>query len=244
MPEIRILNALSYIWLIVYLIVDIYYIRKYKRVLIENYTTAKALINYKWLMQLIVIIISISAITMIKDILKLGPSLEVLNTSRIIMLCGGVVFLCWLVLKALYAPKQFNGIDSNFQLIKNIVDNNPVLLKNNKSDEQLKKIIEFITENETYLDPSLTIQKLADQLHMPAKELSVLINHHLNKHFFDFINEFRIKKAMQILKDPLLKELTILEILYDVGFNSKSPFNTAFKKHTNMTPTQYRNNLH
>ena len=90
------------------------------------------------------------------------------------------------------------------------------------------------------MDPTLTMQKLAFQLNIPVRDLSILINHRINKHFFDFINEFRIKKAMQILKDPLSKNLTILEVLFDVGFNSKTPFNTAFKKYTKMTPTQYR----
>ena len=57
---------------------------------------------------------------------------------------------------------------------------------------------------------------------------------------FDFVNEFRIKEAMNILKDTSKSKLTILEILYEVGFNSKSSFNTAFKKHTGKTPTQHR----
>ena len=78
-------------------------------------------------------------------------------------------------------------------------------------------------------------------MHIYSYDLSVLINHHLNQHFFDFINEYRIQKAMQILKNPSKKKLTILEILYEVGFNSKSSFNTAFKKHTNQTPTEFRN---
>ena len=61
----------------------------------------------------------------------------------------------------------------------------------------------------------------------------------LSRHL-DFVNEFRIKEAKSILKDPSKKEFTVLEILYEVGFNSKSSFNTAFKKHTGLTPTQFR----
>lgn len=62
----------------------------------------------------------------------------------------------------------------------------------------------------------------------------------MDKHFFDFINEYRIEKAKKILKDPTQKELTILEILYQVGFNSKSSFSTSFKKYTGKTPTEFR----
>ncbi|UKB81285.1 helix-turn-helix domain-containing protein [Chryseobacterium sp. MEBOG07] len=101
---------------------------------------------------------------------------------------------------------------------------------------------EFMIKNEPYLDSSLTIQDLAEQLNMPVKDLSALINLYMNKHFFDFINEYRIEKAKEILKNPLQKELTILEILYEVGFNSKSSFSTSFKKYTGTTPTDFRKN--
>ena len=96
-------------------------------------------------------------------------------------------------------------------------------------------------EKEPYLEPSLTIQELANQIKMPTRELSILINHHINQHFFDFVNEYRIQKAMKILKSADQTKLTILEILYQVGFNSKSSFNTYFKKYTNLTPTDFRN---
>jgi AraC-like DNA-binding protein len=54
------------------------------------------------------------------------------------------------------------------------------------------------------------------------------------------VNEYRIKKAMEILRDPQHEKMTVLEVLYEVGFNSKSSFNTVFKKYTGKTPTQYR----
>jgi len=93
-----------------------------------------------------------------------------------------------------------------------------------------------------YLNPFLTVQELAEKVQIPAKDLSVLINSYMDKHFFDFVNEYRIEKAMEILKDPLQKDLTVLKILYQVGFNSKSSFNTSFKKYTGKTPTDFRKN--
>jgi AraC-like DNA-binding protein len=75
---------------------------------------------------------------------------------------------------------------------------------------------------------------------MNSRDLSVLINQNLHQHFFDFINEYRINAAKEILRNPSKKEFTILEILYEAGFNSKYSFNTAFKKHTGLTPTQFR----
>lgn len=71
----------------------------------------------------------------------------------------------------------------------------------------------------------------------------VLINHQLDQHFYDFVNTYRIENAMGILKDSSKSKVTALEILYEVGFNSKSSFNTAFKKHTGNTPTSLRKAL-
>jgi AraC-like DNA-binding protein len=81
---------------------------------------------------------------------------------------------------------------------------------------------------------------LSNQLGMKVRDLSILINHKLDQHFFDFVNQYRISKAMELLRDPQNTKMTVLEILYEVGFNSKSSFNTIFKKQTGQTPTQYR----
>ena len=84
------------------------------------------------------------------------------------------------------------------------------------------------------LDSSLSVYDLATQLDMRARDLSLLINHTLNQHFFDFVNHYRIQKAMELLGDPENGQVTVLEVLYEVGFNSKSSFNTVFKKQSKL----------
>lgn len=66
------------------------------------------------------------------------------------------------------------------------------------------------------------------------------IDHIMGLHLFDFVNEYRINYAKELLLDQKRQDLTVLEILYDAGFNSKSSFNTEFKKRTGVTPTEYR----
>lgn len=104
----------------------------------------------------------------------------------------------------------------------------------------IERIRGYMQEHEPYLEASLSIQDLSEQVDVPVRELSLLINHKLSQHFFDFVNEYRIKKAMSLLEDPTQRKTTVLEILYEVGFNSKSSFNTVFKKFTGQTPTEYR----
>jgi len=80
----------------------------------------------------------------------------------------------------------------------------------------------------------------AEKVSIPPYHLSQVINTCFNQNFFDFINSYRIKDSRRLLSEQDPDKKTIIEILYETGFNSKSVFNTAFKKHTGMTPSQFR----
>ena len=75
-------------------------------------------------------------------------------------------------------------------------------------------------------------------LDVPARELTALLNGHFKMNYYEFINNYRIKEAKQILKAD--KDQTISDVFLAVGFNSKSVFNTFSKKNTGMTPSEYR----
>ncbi|ELI6456014.1 AraC family transcriptional regulator, partial [Flavobacterium psychrophilum] len=154
---------------------------------------------------------------------------------------------CWYLFKALNNPHLFRNIDSKLKLVSDIVlevkNNNQVMAIEKEFNSTLLKLKNYMIEKKPFLNPSITIQNISDDINIPVRDLSLLINHKLGQHFFDFINTYRIEQAMIILKDSAKKDETILEILYEVGFNSKSSFNTAFKKHTGTTPTSYRKQL-
>ena len=96
-------------------------------------------------------------------------------------------------------------------------------------------------QNKPFLDPSLSLETLAKQINLPRNEVSLSINKIIGQHFFDFVNSYRINFAAKMLiTNDGQPQKTVLEILYEVGFNSKSSFNSAFKKHLLMTPSQYR----
>ena len=145
-------------------------------------------------------------------------------------------FISWLVIKALYAPKVFRGIDSSLTLVS--------FGSNKESELKLKKKIEalesYLNKHESYLNPDLTVSMLAEEMKIDTKELSQLINKNMGQNFYNLMNHYRIEKAKSILRDKSKKHLTVLEILYDVGYNSKSSFNQAFKKSTGETPSAYR----
>ena len=110
-----------------------------------------------------------------------------------------------------------------------------------RSERYLDKLINFMKQEQPFTDGDLTIQKLAERLAIPAHHLSQTINEGLGQTFSDFINSYRIEEAKRKLLDPALKHLSVLGIAEEVGFNSKSSFNAVFKKHTNMTPSEFRN---
>lgn len=77
----------------------------------------------------------------------------------------------------------------------------------------------------------MIIQDIFNDIEILTRELSLLINPKLGKRFFDFINIYHIENMMEILKGTIRIKVTIIEILYEVGFNSKSFFNATFKKY-------------
>jgi AraC-like DNA-binding protein len=109
-----------------------------------------------------------------------------------------------------------------------------------RSERYLDKLLNFMTSEKPFTDGDLTIQKLAEKLSIPAHHLSQTINERLGQTFSDFINSYRVEEAKKKLLDPAFKHLSVLGIAGEVGFNSKSSFNSVFKKHTNMTPSEFR----
>ena len=110
-----------------------------------------------------------------------------------------------------------------------------------RSQRYLKKLIAFMEAEKPYIDGSLTVQKLAEKLSIPPPHLSQTINEQLGQTFSDFLNCYRVEEAKKKLLDPAFRHFSVLGIAEDVGFNSKSSFNSVFKKHTNTTPSEFRN---
>lgn len=106
--------------------------------------------------------------------------------------------------------------------------------------EYAAKIDSIMRSQKTYLNPELTLDMLAESLSIPAKDLSMIINRHFNLNFYEFINGYRIEEVQKRLLDPVNKDKTITDIYLEVGFNSKSVFNTFFKKLVGQTPSEYR----
>jgi AraC-like DNA-binding protein len=98
----------------------------------------------------------------------------------------------------------------------------------------------FMDQQKPFLRFNLTLSELADSIGQKKRELSQFINTYHELTFQDYVNKYRVEEAKRLIKESRKTGKTILEIVYESGFNSKSAFNFAFKKHTRTTPTAYR----
>jgi len=152
-------------------------------------------------------------------------------------------FLFYIILLTYVIYSGYNGLkqDPLFDKIKinNInkiqEDNNPEYFK-----ELRTKLLIKMDEEKLFLNSSITIHSLANELNSNNKYVSQLINNDLSKNFVMFINEYRIREAKKLLLDEANSNITIESIGYDSGFKSKSAFNRVFKQFTSQTPTQFK----
>lgn len=109
-------------------------------------------------------------------------------------------------------------------------------------DSQLKRKLEnLIKEKNIYRKEGLTIGELAEIMAEQEYRIRRLINGELGfRNFNDFLNNYRVNEACEILRDPTQNRKTILEIAFSLGYQSIGPFNKAFKEMKDTTPTAYR----
>lgn len=129
---------------------------------------------------------------------------------------------------------QQNSKDEKTKTQKNTINND-------KLNEIVPKIIRLMEYDKLYQETELNLQQLADKLEVPGYQVSQALNEGMNKNFYDLINGYRVEEAKRLLLDPDNGNYTILSIGFEAGFNSKTTFNTVFKKFTGHTPTEFRN---
>ncbi len=106
----------------------------------------------------------------------------------------------------------------------------------------LQKLLQVMEAEKPYTDGELTLPKLAQRIGISPQHLSQILNEQRSQSFSDFVNSYCIAEAKRLLTDPAKKHYSILAIAEEVGFNSKSTFNAAFKKHAGTTPSDFRTN--
>lgn len=155
-----------------------------------------------------------------------------------VLLVIEVVALAVFINKALN-QKPLDKVDKGLPLASQTP--RAALLEQEKMSEIADKLEHCMTENALYLEDDLSLNKLSNAINEKENHISETLSQHLHTNFFQFVNRFRIEAAKEQLKD---RSKLITSVAYDVGFNSKSTFNTAFKKAVGHSPTAYRKQLY
>lgn len=114
-------------------------------------------------------------------------------------------------------------------------------------DDAIRRLLSrldcLMRQEKLYLDPNLSLPKLAAEMGCTVNHLSQAINAGHGASFFNFINHFRVADARKLLAQKDCRFPGVLDVALTVGFNSTSTFYTAFKKATGKTPARYRNEV-
>lgn len=113
-------------------------------------------------------------------------------------------------------------------------------LTDGAADELFEQLLRHMEFSRSYLKNDIRLDDLAKELDTSRHNLSQVINSHSGGNFFHFLNQRRIEEAKKMLLEQGKQKLTVIEVAYLVGFNTKAAFNKAFKKHTGKTPTAFR----
>lgn len=106
-----------------------------------------------------------------------------------------------------------------------------------------KEARDLMDKEKLYRNPDLTLPMLAKKLKLSANTLSQVLNGYCGQTFYNFVNSYRLEEVASMMRDPEFDDKSVLELLLEAGFKSKSTFNPVFKKWTGKTPSEYRKEI-
>jgi len=164
----------------------------------------------------------------------------------ILLMIISLVILCIYIYNK---PSLFNENTLLFAAQQSTIENHTefVIEESKESTDYLKKTISdlsllenLMSVSQAYRRKGYTLQLMAKELQIAPHVLSATLNAYYNQHFNDYVNAYRINYIIErIRSDKDWKKLSIEGLADEAGFASRTPFYTAFKKHTGLTPSAY-----
>lgn len=218
-------------------VICLFAIHNYKNIL-ESTQSKVEEISITWLNFLVVGFLTVTLIEFTLSsakVMNLAFNISV-NTFEVLGLTGYYVLFLFVNLLVFTSIRLF----SSFSKVKQSEAIKLPHTDGNIGEQYVAQIKQDMAQEKHFLIPDITLDMLANELKIPAKNLSITLNRQFNKNFYEFINDYRIEEAKLLLAAEVNKDKTITEIYLEVGFNSKSVFNTFFKKSVGITPSQFR----
>ncbi|WP_034058383.1 helix-turn-helix domain-containing protein [Lacinutrix jangbogonensis] len=192
-------------------------------------------IHYKWIKSIIVTIILMQIVIFVTTILG---SLDIGHFNFYLKFETLIYSLFFFIFAFAIMHFPVFAYSGNFEDLPTATLEKYAKSSLSDSSDLFEKIKAIVIEEKMYLDFDLKLNTVAKTLNYSIHHISQAINQNAKMSFPDFISSFRIEDAKHKLMEP--KPDTIFAISLDVGFNSKAAFYTAFKKHTQLTPTAFK----
>jgi AraC-like DNA-binding protein len=189
-------------------------------------------INISWLQNTLRSLAVFVVLSFAVSILQYQGNLLLFEICLIVLLASLVIFISSVLFKALEEPHLF--------IFKASEKYTSSCLSKEQKQEIAEKIWQVLEQSKIFLKPETTLSDLANLIGCTPRNASQVINEVFNRNFFELINDYRVREAKKIIEKSQDPKLTILEVMYQVGFNSKSSFNTQFKKIVGITPSEFR----
>lgn len=227
--------------IVIYVILSFKEIDRYRIVLKQTQSDFDRQ-NLNWLkltLNLSVFVFAADFIQFFSNLISFSPlTQKIFEILAFVLL---LIFISLIVFKGLMQPEIFSGINKEDQeLVKQDIKYASSSLSDSESKASLTKLENYMSTNKPFLESSLNLIDLANILDITPRHLSQIINTKKKQNFLDYVNSKRIEEAMKLLEFSKDEKQTIQEVMYSVGFNSKSAFHYAFKKKTGLTPTEFK----
>lgn len=232
---LAVLHNLPYIALIYFRI------KKYQK-RIENISSNTENINLQWFSKLAVLLLAIIIVTVGYELFNMF----VYKLHHHVVMSMLYLLIVYSTSFQVLRQQEIYPTDENErrELLSVELEEEPFekkkLIPESEFEAMKQKLVHIMENEKPYLDGELNLAKLSKYMDLNAHQLSYLLNEGFGKNFFQFVNTYRIEVAQKLLTNPEHQKLSMVGIAFEAGFNSKTSFNTTFKKLTGKTPSEFR----
>jgi AraC-like DNA-binding protein len=245
--SIAIGSSIIFLQFSLYIAFSLDLIAQHKKAATQHFSNSRQT-SLSWLYTMILFFTALMIGTTMNGLLARTPLANHYLLTFTVIVLAMLIFINRVLLKALNTPYFFafeeGGAGEGIAPPPDASPDLPSLFAaasgKNDNAAMAQRLRQFMQNEKPWLDPDLSLEQLATGIGQKPRMLSLVINETLGQNFFDFINHYRIEEAKRLLTNPVDQKITVSEVLYQVGFNSKSSFNTLFKRYTGVTPTEFR----
>lgn len=244
--QMNTINGLFVIAEFIYFTASLINVFRFSKIVKEFYSEEDE-IKLRYIKKFIILIFSLNSFLIVVYAILPTPSVEYIFLPLFLNIIYLYILYNAFKHSALFSYNEFQHFARKIEPValveKNIhnpgkISKSNYHLKQELGDQLYSKVLKHLIEKKPYLDPNYHIEDLAQELKIRKHHLSFVINSRFQKSFFELVNTYRIEEAKEKLKNDSGCH-SVDAIGYDVGFNTKSAFYRAFKKHTNLTPAQF-----